>query len=80
MLEIPDFSPAIKGVLWENWISNKGVFVAYEEDKVYTYAFHKDTIQGKTKKQNVFLSLIGMGIVILVSSSCKDYGYFLWFW
>lgn len=54
MLEIPDFSPAIKGVLWENWISNKGVFVAYEEDKVYTYAFHKDTIQGKTKKQNVF--------------------------
>lgn len=55
MLEIPDFSPAIKGVLWENWISNKGVFVAYEEDKVYTYAFHKDTIQGKTKKHNVFI-------------------------
>lgn len=55
VFEIPDFSPAIKGVLWENWISNKGVFVAYEEDKVYTYAFHKDTIQGKTKKQNVFI-------------------------
>lgn len=51
VFEIPDFSPAIKGVLWENWISNKGVFVAYEEDKVYTYAFHKDTIQGKS---NVF--------------------------
>uniref|UniRef100_A0A8C2H4P6 WD repeat domain 19 n=1 Tax=Cyprinus carpio TaxID=7962 RepID=A0A8C2H4P6_CYPCA len=46
IFEIPDFSPAIKGVLWENWFSNKGVFVAYEEDKVYTYAFHKDTIQG----------------------------------
>jgi len=49
VFEIPDFSPAIKGVLWENWISNKGVFVAYEEDKVYTYAFHKDTIQGKSR-------------------------------
>uniref|UniRef100_A0A671M968 WD repeat domain 19 n=1 Tax=Sinocyclocheilus anshuiensis TaxID=1608454 RepID=A0A671M968_9TELE len=46
VFEIPDFSPAIKGVLWENWISKKVVFVAYEEDKVYTYAFHKDTIQG----------------------------------
>lgn len=27
-------------------------------------------------KSTMFLSLIGMGIVILVPSSCKDYGYF----
>ncbi|XP_045406493.1 WD repeat-containing protein 19 isoform X2 [Lemur catta] len=44
--EIPDFSPTIKGVLWENWPMDKGVFVAYDDDKVYTYVFHKDTIQG----------------------------------
>ncbi|EHB16212.1 WD repeat-containing protein 19, partial [Heterocephalus glaber] len=44
--EIPDFSPTIKGILWENWPLNKGVFVAYDDDKVYTYVFHKDTIQG----------------------------------
>ncbi|EDL37730.1 WD repeat domain 19, isoform CRA_a [Mus musculus] len=44
--EIPDFSPTIKGVLWENWPMDKGVFIAYDDDKVYTYAFHKDTIQG----------------------------------
>lgn len=44
--EIPDFSPAIKGVLWENWPMDKGVFIAYDDDKVYTYVFHKDTIQG----------------------------------
>lgn len=37
MFDIPEISPAIKWVLWENWISNKGVFVVYEEDKVYTY-------------------------------------------
>nr|XP_019597484.1 PREDICTED: WD repeat-containing protein 19 isoform X1 [Rhinolophus sinicus] len=43
--EIPDFSPTIKGVLWENWPMDKGVFVAYEDDKVYTYVFHKGTIQ-----------------------------------
>ncbi|XP_036993911.2 WD repeat-containing protein 19 [Artibeus jamaicensis] len=44
--EIPDFSPTIKGVLWENWPLDKGVFIAYDDDKVYTYVFHKDTIQG----------------------------------
>ncbi|GAB1289679.1 WD repeat-containing protein 19 [Apodemus speciosus] len=43
--EIPDFSPTIKGVLWENWPMDKGVFIAYDDDKVYTYVFHKDTIQ-----------------------------------
>lgn len=25
---------------------DKGVFVAFDDDKVYTYVFHKDTIQG----------------------------------
>ncbi|KAM4900315.1 WD repeat-containing protein 19-like isoform 2-T2 [Sylvia borin] len=44
--EIPDFSPTIKGILWENWPMDKGVFVAFDDDKVYTYVFHKDAIQG----------------------------------
>lgn len=44
--EIPNFSPTIKGILWENWPMDKGVFVAYDDDKVYTYVFHKDAIQG----------------------------------
>ncbi|XP_030643578.1 WD repeat-containing protein 19 [Chanos chanos] len=46
VFEIPNLSSTITGVLWENWPSDKGVFVAFDEDKVYTYAFHKDTIQG----------------------------------
>ncbi|TSN95726.1 WD repeat-containing protein 19 [Bagarius yarrelli] len=46
LFEIPDFSSTITGVLWENWVNDKAVFVAFDEDKVYTYAFHKDTIQG----------------------------------
>lgn len=28
---------------------DKGVFVAYDDDKIYTYIFHKDTIQGSVK-------------------------------
>nr|XP_021388853.1 WD repeat-containing protein 19 [Lonchura striata domestica] len=46
IFEIPDFSPTIKGILWENWPMDKGVFVAFDDDKVYTYVFHKDAIQG----------------------------------
>lgn len=44
--ELPNFSPTITGVLWDNWHAEKGVFVAYDEDKVYTYALHKTTIYG----------------------------------
>ncbi|XP_070253925.1 WD repeat-containing protein 19 [Myotis yumanensis] len=44
--EIPDFPPTIKGVLWENWPLDKGVFIAYDDDKAYTYVFHRNTIQG----------------------------------
>ncbi|CAG5939375.1 unnamed protein product [Menidia menidia] len=44
--ELPNFSPTITGVLWDNWHSDRGVFVAYDEDKVYTYALHKTTIYG----------------------------------
>ncbi|NXN95131.1 WDR19 protein, partial [Rhinopomastus cyanomelas] len=46
LYEIPSFSPTIKGVLWENWPMDRGVFVAFDDDKVYTYVFHKDAIQG----------------------------------
>lgn len=47
-LELPDFSPTITGVLWDHLRDDKGVFVAFDEDKVYTYAVHKTTIYGRT--------------------------------
>lgn len=46
-LELPDFSPTITGVLWDTWRDDKGVFAAYDDDKVYTYAVHKTTIYGR---------------------------------
>ncbi|KAG8134871.1 hypothetical protein E2320_007947 [Naja naja] len=44
--EIPNLQPTIKGILWENCPLDKGVFVVYDDNKIYTYVFHKDTIQG----------------------------------
>ncbi|XP_037103187.1 WD repeat-containing protein 19 [Syngnathus acus] len=45
-LELPNFSPTITGVLWDNWHADRVVFVAFDDDKVYTYAAHKTTIYG----------------------------------
>ncbi|XP_062264138.1 WD repeat-containing protein 19-like [Platichthys flesus] len=45
-IELPNFSPTITGVLWDNWHADSGVFVAYDNDKVYTYALHETTIYG----------------------------------
>ncbi|MEQ2163017.1 hypothetical protein GOODEAATRI_025949 [Goodea atripinnis] len=44
--ELPNFSPTITGVLWDHWHADRGVFVAFDDDKVYTYALHKTTIYG----------------------------------
>lgn len=49
--ELPNFSPTITGVLWDNWHADRGVFVAYDDDKVYTYALHKTTVYGMDDTQ-----------------------------
>lgn len=49
--ELPNFSPTITSVLWDNWHADRGVFVAYDDDKVYTYALHKTTVYGMDDTQ-----------------------------
>ncbi|GCB62944.1 hypothetical protein scyTo_0007313 [Scyliorhinus torazame] len=44
--EVPNFPTTVRSILWEHFTMDKGVFIAYDDDKVYTYVFHKDTIQG----------------------------------
>ncbi|XP_033108550.1 WD repeat-containing protein 19-like isoform X2 [Anneissia japonica] len=45
-LEIPGFSATVEGVLWENWPYDKGVFIAYDDDNIYTYVYSRETIKG----------------------------------
>ncbi|XP_068702093.1 WD repeat-containing protein 19-like [Montipora foliosa] len=44
--EIPNFSPNIRGIVWENWPLDKDLFCGYDEDKIYTYIFYRDTVIG----------------------------------
>jgi WD repeat-containing protein 19 len=46
LVEVPDFSPYIKGVLWEMWALDRGVFIAYDEEKIYTYMYSKEHVMG----------------------------------
>lgn len=36
---------------------DKGVFVAYDDDKAYTYVFHKDAIQGTVNSFKILLTI-----------------------
>lgn len=47
-LEILRFPPAVKGVLWDELLLDKGVFCAYDEEKVFIYSYSKETVGGTT--------------------------------
>ncbi|XP_076446829.1 WD repeat-containing protein 19-like isoform X2 [Babylonia areolata] len=46
VVDIPDFSPTVQGVLWEHWPLDKGVFIAYDQEKIYTYVYCRESIKG----------------------------------
>jgi len=46
LVELPEFPPGAKGVLWENWPLDKHVFIAHDEENVYTYVYYRDTVHG----------------------------------
>lgn len=76
-LELPNFSPTITGVLWDNWNADRGIFVAYDEDKVYTYALHKTTIYGRGKPHYHTLILsLGERELLLFKEFCHCFNVF----
>ncbi|KAL3878608.1 hypothetical protein ACJMK2_030942 [Sinanodonta woodiana] len=46
LVEIPNFSTTVKGVLWEMWALDRGVFIAYDEEKITTYVYSKESVKG----------------------------------
>ncbi|KAK6976293.1 WD repeat-containing protein 19 [Biomphalaria glabrata] len=44
--KIPEFSSTVHGVLWENWPPDKGVFISYDNDRMYTYVYSPDSFKG----------------------------------
>jgi len=46
MLKIPDFPQRCCGVLWDCEPQENDVFVAFDDSKVITYLYNKDSIQG----------------------------------
>ncbi|ESO89539.1 hypothetical protein LOTGIDRAFT_218902 [Lottia gigantea] len=46
IVEIPNLSESVQGVLWENWPLDKGIFVIYDTEKIYTYVYCRESVNG----------------------------------
>ena len=46
MLEIPKFSPTTKGALWDMWTSDRGVFITFDNERILTYLYCRESVQG----------------------------------
>ncbi|GFN82173.1 WD repeat-containing protein 19-like [Plakobranchus ocellatus] len=54
VINIPDFSPTVHGVVWENWPLDKGVFVAYDAEKMYTYVYCQTSVHGRQESIDMY--------------------------
>ena len=46
LIELPQFSSKSRAILWETSTSNNQVFVAYDDELIYTYVYHSESIRG----------------------------------
>lgn len=46
VLDIPNFQSTAKGALWENWAPDRGVFITYDDEKIYTYMYSRESMHG----------------------------------
>ncbi|BFZ14509.1 hypothetical protein BsWGS_17548 [Bradybaena similaris] len=46
VITVGDFSATTDGVLWENWLPDKTVFMAYDMEKMYTFIYCQDSVKG----------------------------------
>jgi len=51
--KIPDLTTSVKGVLWETHPFDKDIFIIYNKKEIFTYIFHRESIEGS------FVSLVG---------------------
>lgn len=62
VVNIPDFSPTVQGILWEHWPMDKGAFIAFDQEKISTYVHCRESIKG-SKVVHVGLTRLPYGQV-----------------
>lgn len=45
-VDVPNLSAACQEIMWDNWLVDKGTFVAYDADNVYSYIYIRESIRG----------------------------------
>ncbi|XP_076359241.1 WD repeat-containing protein 19-like isoform X2 [Tachypleus tridentatus] len=44
--QIVGFPTSVKGILWDFWPLDKGCFVAYDDNQIFTFVYARETIEG----------------------------------
>ena len=57
---IPDMPANVNGLLWETNVFDKDVFVLYDDEIVYTYVFHRESLEGEGN------SFVKLGVIKIV--------------
>lgn len=48
LVEVQGFPNQCRGILWENSQDDKGIFIAYDSDMIYSFIYSKHTMKGNT--------------------------------
>ena len=46
VLTIPDMVSNARGLLWETNLIDRDVFAVFDEEHIYTYVLHRESLQG----------------------------------
>lgn len=57
LVEIQEFPNQVKGILWENSHDDKGIFIAYDNDIIYSYIYSKHTMKGDCLSEMINIEL-----------------------
>ncbi|XP_067137635.1 WD repeat-containing protein 19 [Centruroides vittatus] len=46
IIQIVNFPATVRGILWDQWPMDKGIFIAYDDTQIGTFVHAKETIEG----------------------------------
>lgn len=45
-VSVPNFSAKTSGIIWEQWQLDKGIFMSWDDELIYTYLYSRESISG----------------------------------
>lgn len=46
IIQLPEYPVSAIGLLWDQWPLDKYIFIVFDKERIYTYVYYRDTIEG----------------------------------